>query len=96
MRNDHRSRTEHGAQAQALERVRRAARRGAERVGHGRGQGDGLVRETFTLPREEARSKARDFLDRWPTAAYWSRVEHWQALDDGRIRFTMARLPTAD
>lgn len=57
---------------------------------------DGLVREAFTLPRDEAREAARAFLERYPREAYWSRVEHWRALDDGRIEFTMVRLPTAD
>ena len=57
---------------------------------------DGLVREAFTLPREEAREAARAFLDRYPREAYWSRIEHWQVLPDGRIEFTMVRLPTAD
>ena len=57
---------------------------------------DGLVREAFTLPREEARETARAFLDRYPREAYWSRIEHWQVLPDGCIEFTMVRLPTAD
>lgn len=39
---------------------------------------DGYVRETFTLPREEARARARLWLDRWPAAAYMSEVEWWQ------------------
>ena len=59
-------------------------------------RGDGLVRETFTLEREAAREKARAFMERWPKEAYWSRVEHWARLPDGRIEFTMVRLPTAD
>ena len=33
---------------------------------------DGFVRETFTLPREAARSRARDFLTRYPKEAYMS------------------------
>lgn len=57
---------------------------------------DGLVREQFTLPREEARLQARQWLDAYPSAAYWSRVEHWQKLADDSIEFTMVRLPTAD
>lgn len=59
-------------------------------------RGDGLVRQTFTMERDEAREAARDFMERWPKAAYWSRVEHWAQLPDGRIEFTMVRLPTAD
>ena len=58
--------------------------------------GDGLVRETFTMTHEEARAKARDYLDRYPRQAYMTRVEHWRRLSDGAIEFTMVRLPTAD
>jgi hypothetical protein len=53
-------------------------------------------RETFTMPRPEARLKAREWFDRYPKAAYMTEVEDWCELDDGRIRFTMRRLPTAD
>ena len=58
--------------------------------------GDGYLRETFTLPRERARAAARDFLNRYPKAAYMSEVETWQELPDGVIEFIMRRLPTAD
>ena len=57
---------------------------------------DGLVRETFVLPRNEARDKARHWLEKYPAAAYWTRVESWKELDDGSIKFTMVRLPNAD
>jgi hypothetical protein len=57
---------------------------------------DGYVRETFTLPREEARATARAFLDRWPAAAYMSEVEWWQKLPGDRIEFRMRRLRSAD
>ena len=78
--------------------ARMGARRRASRarVPLGPKRGDGLVRESFTLEREAAREAARDFLERWPREAYWSRVEHWAQLPDGRIEFTMVRLPTAD
>jgi hypothetical protein len=39
---------------------------------------DGYLRETFTLPRDRARTKARDFLNRYPKAAYMSGVESWR------------------
>jgi hypothetical protein len=58
--------------------------------------GDGFLRETFTLPRETARAKARDFLNRYPKAGYMSAVESWRELPGGEIEFTMRRLPTAD
>ena len=53
-------------------------------------------RDTFTLPRPEAREKAREFFTRFPKQAYMTEVERWRELDDGRIEFTMRRLPTAD
>jgi hypothetical protein len=57
---------------------------------------DGFLREIFTLPRSEARARARQFLDRYPAAAYMSKVESWRELPDGRIEFTMRRLKSAD
>ena len=57
---------------------------------------DGYVRETFTLPREQARERARGFLLQYPAAAYMSEVEWWQELPDGEIKFTMRRLRSAD
>ena len=57
---------------------------------------DGFARETFTLPREQAREQARAFLDRWPAAAYMSVVESWRELPGGEIEFTMRRLRSAD
>ena len=58
-------------------------------------QAQGL-RETFTLPRLSARTKARDFLTRYPKAAYMSSVESWRELPGGDIEFTMRRLRSAD
>lgn len=57
---------------------------------------DGFLRETFSLPREEARAKARAFLKKYPNAAYMSEVERWRELPNGSIEFTMRRLRTAD
>ena len=53
-------------------------------------------RETFTLPRDEARETARTWFDRFPKAAYMTEIESWRELADGRIEFTIRRLPTAD
>ena len=68
----------------------------AGRMAGRRKPGDGYLRETFTLPREAARTKARDFLNRYPKAAYMSSVESWRELPDGAIEFTMRRLASAD
>ena len=44
----------------------------------------------------EARTTARDFLTRFPKAAYMSGVERWRELPGGDIEFTMRRLRSAD
>ena len=68
----------------------------ANRMAGRRKRDDGYVRETFTLPREKARAKARDFLTRYPKAGYMSEVESWRELPGGDIEFTMRRLRSAD
>jgi hypothetical protein len=68
----------------------------ADRMAGRRKPDDGYLRETFTLPRDRARTKARDFLARYPKAAYMSGVESWRELPGGDIEFTMRRLPSAD
>jgi hypothetical protein len=72
------------------------ARRLAERVRAQPPQNDGWRRETYTLPREEARITAREWFGRFPKSAYMTEVESWRELADGRIEFTMRRLPSAD
>jgi hypothetical protein len=57
---------------------------------------DGFLRETFSLPRDEARAKAKAFLKAYPKAAYMTEVERWRELPGGAIEFTMRRLRTAD
>ena len=58
---------------------------------------DGLWRrETFTLPRQEARAKAHEWFDAFPKAAYMTEIEFWRELADGQIEFTIRRLPSAD
>lgn len=68
----------------------------ADRMAARRNKLDGYLRETFTLPRDKARTRARDFLTRYPKAAYMSGVESWRELPDGDIEFTMRRLRSAD
>lgn len=53
-------------------------------------------RETYTLPRPEAREKARELFSRFPKAAYMTEIEFWRELEDGQIEFTLRRLPSAD
>jgi hypothetical protein len=68
----------------------------ADRMARQRKPDDGFLRETFTLPRDKARLKARDFLDRYPKGGYMSVVESWRELPGGDIEFTMRRLRSAD
>ena len=68
----------------------------ADRMADRRNPDDGFLRETFTLPRLRARAQARDFLTRYPKAAYMSSVESWRELPGGDIEFTMRRLRSAD
>jgi hypothetical protein len=53
-------------------------------------------RETFCLPRNEARAKAREWFERFPKAAYMTEIESWRELAGDRIEFVMRRLPSAD
>src|SRR5262245_7937115 len=57
---------------------------------------DAFRRETFALPREKARAKAREMFRRFPKAAYMTEIESWRELPGDRIEFTMRRLPSAD
>jgi len=75
----------------------------AQRVAQRRGQrtsksalGDSWKRETYCLSRPEAREKAQEWFERFPKAAYMTEIEFWRELTDGRIEFTIRRLPTAD
>ena len=70
-----------------------AKRQAARRLSNPEG---GYRRETFTLPREEARATARGLFERFPKAAYMTEIEFWEELADGRIRFILRRLPAAD
>lgn len=72
------------------------ARRARARMTRGAAQADGFWRDTFVLPRVEAREKAREQLHRYPKAAYATEIEFWRELPGDRIEFTIRRLPSAD
>ena len=57
---------------------------------------DSYRRETFALPREAAREKAREMFRRFPKAAYMTEIESWRVLPGDCIEFTVRRLPSAD
>lgn len=61
-----------------------------------RGDADGFHRETFRLPREQARLKAKEEFARFPSAAYMTKIESWRVLPGDEIEFTMRRLKSAD
>ena len=50
--------------------------------------------ETFRLPIDAARLRAREILDQLPQTGYMAVVENWRQLPDGRIEFTKRHLPT--
>lgn len=70
----------------------------AERIGQSRARrrADAFRRETFSLPREAARAKARELLKRYPKQAYMTEIESWRVLPGDQIEFTVRRLPSAD
>ena len=78
------------------DRPRDLADRLADRPPTRRPRADGFVRQTWTLPRDQARDQARAFLTNYPKAAYMSAVESWRELPGDRIEFTVRRLPSAD
>jgi hypothetical protein len=53
-------------------------------------------RESFCLPRDQARAKAREWFERFPKAAYMTEIESWRELAGDRIEFVIRRLPSAD
>jgi len=72
------------------------AKRVAERRSKQKRAESAWRRETFRLPREEARAKAREWFERFPKAAYMTEIESWRELADNQIEFVMRRLPSAD
>ncbi len=68
----------------------------AHRAGAKRLNSDGFARETFRLPRNEARVKARQLLDQYPKAAYWTEIESWSEYPGDEIEFTMRWLVNSD
>jgi hypothetical protein len=73
-----------------------ARRAGARRDGRAVASEGAWRRETFRLPRLEARQKAREWFERFPKAAYMTEIESWSEVADDEIEFVMRRLPTAD
>jgi hypothetical protein len=51
---------------------------------------------TFTLPIAEARTKAREVINRPPTDGIIPVVENWHLVSDGQIEFTVRNLQHSD
>ncbi|HEY8442066.1 MAG TPA: hypothetical protein VIK79_11550 [Xanthobacteraceae bacterium] len=79
-----------------LRRPADLARRSAKALSARTAPRDGFHRETFALPREAAREKAREMFRRFPKAAYMTEIESWRVLPDDRIEFTVRRLASSD
>jgi hypothetical protein len=56
---------------------------------------EGILRETFKLPVEAARLKAREIISQAPQGDHMTIVDQWRQLPDGRIELTMRRLRAA-
>ena len=80
----------------AVRRPADIARRSAQTLAGRERPRDAFRRETFALPREAARAKAREMLRRYPKAAYMTEIESWRVLPGDCIEFTVRRLPSAD
>jgi hypothetical protein len=79
-----------------LDIAKRAARRRASSSAGGSPRNEAWRRETYCLPRLQAREKAQEWFQRYPKSAYMTEIEFWRELADGRIEFTIRRLPSAD
>jgi len=53
-------------------------------------------RETFRLPIDAARRKARQVIDQVPQNGLTPTVENWRQLPDGQIEFAIRYFPTVD
>ena len=71
-------------------------RLGDYRKGGSRLKREGFIRETFVLPRADARRRAREYYRQWPSEAYWTAVDSWCERPGDEIEFTMRRLESAD
>jgi hypothetical protein len=72
------------------------ARSTASRLAERKTTRDAFRRDTFALPRAQAREKAKELFQRFPKAAYQTEIESWRELPGDCIEFTMRRLPSAD
>jgi hypothetical protein len=52
-----------------------------------------LIRQTLRLPRSEARKRAKQLFEEFPSASYLTEIESWQEPGgSGQVEFTFKRL----
>jgi hypothetical protein len=56
---------------------------------------DGVLRATFFLSRSEARRRAKQLFEEFPSGAYMTEIEAWRELPGGVIGLTIKRLKDA-
>ncbi|GIL02370.1 MAG: hypothetical protein BroJett030_22690 [Alphaproteobacteria bacterium] len=83
-------------QSARLEGLRERNLAWSQRRADARPDSGAWTRQSWTLPRAEARAMAREYYRKYPRAAYATEVESWRVLPGDIIEFTMRRLPTAD
>jgi hypothetical protein len=52
--------------------------------------------QTFTLPLDAARCKAREIIDQSPRRGFTPTIENWRQLPDGQIEFAIRHYRAAD
>jgi hypothetical protein len=52
--------------------------------------------QTFTMPLDVARTRAREVIDRAPQGGLTPVIERWRQLPDGQIEFAIRHFPAAD
>ena len=57
---------------------------------------DAQYRDTFRLPIDAARRKAREVIEHNPRGGLTPTVENWRQLPDGQIEFAIRYSPIAD
>jgi hypothetical protein len=53
---------------------------------------DDVLRATFLLSRSEARRRAKQLFEEFPSAAYMTEIEAWRELPGGVVELTIKRL----
>jgi hypothetical protein len=56
----------------------------------------GYIKDSYTLPREEARQLAKRFFERYPKQGYDTHISYWKVTEDNQIYFEICRLASCD